>query len=281
MLRDQGIAPIHSTTGTHHGWIPLPALMLLLLGVLAAATGCGESNTTTTAASAATTAAAKTGSSSTAPSSPASAGSSSSKGASAPSSAGGSSSVSSSTGHSTTDRSKAHLVLPPPGSHPAPKLSASERETLPLSDIPLRSPAIAPVSGSSISAQYTCHGTNSSPPLQWSGIPSDTKELALLVMSSTPVNGQLFFDWAIAGLSPTLTGLQAGKLPPGAVTGRSSTGHAGYSICPPTGKRESYVFMLYALPHSLSPKPSFDPASLRKEAMRVAHHTGLLVGNYG
>jgi phosphatidylethanolamine-binding protein (PEBP) family uncharacterized protein len=173
-------------------------------------------------------------------------------------------------------------VLPPPGAHRAPKITASERENLPTTDITLSSAAISQhTAASRIAGRYTCHGANSSPPLHWSGVPADTKELALFVMNTTPVGGKLFFDWAVAGLNPALAGLQAGKLPPGAVTGRNGYGHAGYSLCPPGSKRESYVFLLYALPASLSPKPGFNPATLRAQALHLSRHTGLLAGTYG
>jgi phosphatidylethanolamine-binding protein (PEBP) family uncharacterized protein len=182
------------------------------------------------------------------------------------------------------DRSKAHLVLPPANSRPAPKLTASEAAELPVTDIYLASPAItqrAGVSANTIAREYTCHGANHSPPLRWHGIPSNTRELALFVMSVDPVAGKLFFDWAVGGLSPSIKELEAGKLPAGAVAGRNGYGNTSYSICPSGGKQESYVFVLYALPSSLSPKAGFDPMTLRKEAIHLSRHTGLLVGNYG
>jgi|ERR1700723_183161 len=181
-------------------------------------------------------------------------------------------------------RSRAHLVLPPPGSHPEPKLTASEKASLPVTDILLSSTAIASRRGSStytIARQYTCGGSNTSLPLHWSGVPKNTSELVLFAISSTPVQGKLYFDWALAGLNPSLKGLQAGQLPPGAVVGRNSERHDSYSICPHTGKPENYIFILYALPKSLTPKPGFDPTTLRLQAKQVARHTGLLVGDYG
>ena len=37
--------------------------------------------------------------------------------------------------------------------------------------------------------------------LQWQGIPTDSRELILFAMNAAPVEGRLFFDWAVAGLS--------------------------------------------------------------------------------
>lgn len=155
---------------------------------------------------------------------------------------------------------------------------------MPVADIVLSSPAITQAHNAStpmLNVRYTCKGTNKPPPLKWAGIPSGTKELALLAISIKPVGGKLFFDWAVAGLSPSLKGLDGGALPAGAVTGRNGNGQAAYSICPTGASHESYLFVLYALPQSLSPQPNFDPAALRQQAMRIARHTGFLVGTYG
>jgi len=175
-------------------------------------------------------------------------------------------------------------VLPPAGSKPEPKLSASEQAALPVSDISLSSSAITRQGQSSlytIASEYTCHGADRSLPLHWSGVPANTRELALFAISTRPVGGKLYFDWALAGISPTLTGIQAGQQPPGAVAGQNSSGKTTYSICPPAGQHESYVFLLYALPSTLHPKPGFDPATLRAQAKHIARHTGLLVGTNG
>jgi phosphatidylethanolamine-binding protein (PEBP) family uncharacterized protein len=153
-----------------------------------------------------------------------------------------------------------------------------------VADIILSSPAIKQVRNAStptLDRQYTCRGADHSPPLRWTGIPAGTKELALFAISTHPVKGKLFFDWAIAGLNPGLKGLDSASVPAGAVLGRNGTGRVAYSICPASGKRESYVFALYALPQSLGPQAGFDPAALRRQAIALARHTGLLVGTYG
>jgi phosphatidylethanolamine-binding protein (PEBP) family uncharacterized protein len=256
----------------------LPLLLLLLAACALVATGCGEASGGASGAS--LTAAQHT---------PATRAAASSDARGAADSATGAQAHQRSTNarHATTApvrKSKAHLVLPPPGSHPEPKLTASERATVSVADISLSSPAIKRVANSSaytLDREYTCHGADRSPPLRWSSVPANTKELALFAISTRPVNGKLFFDWALANLKPSFKDLQAGTLPAGAVLGESSSGHASYSICPASGKRESYVFVLYALPTSLAPTTGFDPTTLRHQAMQLARHTGLLVGTYG
>jgi phosphatidylethanolamine-binding protein (PEBP) family uncharacterized protein len=278
--------PKHLKTGGgwHRGRAvnKLPLLLLLLVACALVATGCGEASGGASGAS--STATQHT------PATTAAASSDSGGAASAGLGTTGAQAHQRSTNarHATTAapvrKSKAHLVLPPPGSHPEPKLTASERATVSVADISLSSPAIKRVANRSaytLDREYTCHGADHSPPLRWSGVPANTKELALFAISTRPVNGKLFFDWALANLKPSLKGLQAGTLPAGAVLGESSSGHAFYSICPASGKRESYVFVLYALPTSLAPTAGFDPTTLRHQAMQLARHTGLLVGTYG
>ena len=248
---------------------------LLLLGVLVTSTGCGESSGSP-AAVASSPATAPPAATTTA-SSPATASS-----AKAPATTGAPNRASTPTDTATGSHKRAHLVLPPPGSHPEPKITASERATLPTADINLSSPAVKQqhrTSTYTIARRYTCRGADSSPPLRWSGVPSNADELALLVMNTTPVNGQLFFDWAVAHIAPGTKELSAGQLPAGAVVGLNSDGKTAYSLCPPGSKPETYLFLLYALPKGLSPKPNFDPATFRQEAMRDARHTGLMAAS--
>jgi phosphatidylethanolamine-binding protein (PEBP) family uncharacterized protein len=145
----------------------------------------------------------------------------------------------------------------------------------------LESPSSQASSGGpqTLSAEYTCDGKGTSPALRWQGVPQGTAELALLVMNIQPVEGKLFFDWAVAGLSPDLEEIEAGKLPKGAVVGRNSFGKPSYEICP-EGSGETYMFTLFALPKSLAPAQGFDPLALRKEVAGLAGNAGLLALSY-
>jgi phosphatidylethanolamine-binding protein (PEBP) family uncharacterized protein len=130
-----------------------------------------------------------------------------------------------------------------------------------------------------LSAQYTCDGKNTSPALRWQGVPQGTTELVLFAMNTQPVGGELFFDWAVAGLSPELEEIEAGKLPRDAVVGRNSFGKTGYEICP-EGSSETYIFALFALPKKLSPDQGFEPVALRKAVNDVSGNVGLLALSY-
>lgn len=145
----------------------------------------------------------------------------------------------------------------------------------------LQSPAIVASGGSlgRLAATYTCDDKDSWPALHWGGVPAGSAELALFVMNVQPVNEELFVDWAVAGLQPSLDEIKAGELPKGAIVGTNSFGKRGYSICP-QGGGEIYMFAVYALPQSISPAKGFDARELRQEVLDVSGNVGLLPAVY-
>lgn len=150
-----------------------------------------------------------------------------------------------------------------------------------VADMRLESPAIIAAAGSPgrLAATYTCDGADSWPALHWGGVPAGTAELAVFAMNIQPVQEQLFVDWAVAGLDSGLEGIEAAKLPKGAIVGTNGFGKRGYSICPP-GAGEIYMFAVYALPKALSPPKGFDARELRKEILDVSGNVGLLPAVY-
>lgn len=138
----------------------------------------------------------------------------------------------------------------------------------------------SPVKLSPIAARYTCDGADISPQLHWSGVPADTKEIELYLFNFLPVHGKLVASWAVAGLSPRLHGLPTGSLPPGAILGRNSNGHIGYSLCPARGKEVRLAFLMYALPEKVPVKAGFDAEALRAKSLHIAKSAGLLGVGY-
>jgi phosphatidylethanolamine-binding protein (PEBP) family uncharacterized protein len=128
-------------------------------------------------------------------------------------------------------------------------------------------------------ATYTCDGKGTSPALSWRGVPQGSAELVIFAMNVQPVEGRLFFDWAVAGLSPDLEAIEAGTLPKGAVLGRNGFGKTGYEICP-EGGAETYMFTVFALPKKFSASPGFDPSALRREVLETSGDVGLLALSY-
>jgi Raf kinase inhibitor-like YbhB/YbcL family protein len=115
----------------------------------------------------------------------------------------------------------------------------------------LTSPAF--IAGGSIPAVHTCDGEDVSPPLSWSGVPPETKSLALIVDdpdAPDPAAPQrTWVHWVLYNIPADADGLPQGAkpLPPGAREGENDWKRSGYGgPCPPVG-RHRYFFKLYAL----------------------------------
>ena len=171
--------------------------------------------------------------------------------------------------------------VPQPKGEREPKITKKQREEATVASMLLQSPSVPPSSGGpqALPAQYTCDGKGVSPALRWQGTPQGTKELALFAMNVQPVNGKLFFDWAVGGISPDLDEIKSGELPKGAVVGRNSFGKIGYGLCP-EGASETYIFALYAQPTKLSPSSGFEPLAFRKSVLDVSGNAGILALAY-
>ena len=206
--------------------------------------------------------------------------------ASQPQSAAGKSSSSAqsedgSQGQQQSPHHKQGPAIAQPKGAPEQAPTPSEAAHATVADLSLQSPAIIAAEGhpGSLAATYTCDGKNSWPQLHWAGVPPGTAELVLFAMNLQPVGEKIFFDWAVAGLDPGLQGVEAGKLPSGAVVGTNGFGKRAYSICPATSG-EAYMFAVYALPQKLSPQKGFDPLALRQEVLAQAGNVGLLPAIY-
>jgi Raf kinase inhibitor-like YbhB/YbcL family protein len=106
-----------------------------------------------------------------------------------------------------------------------------------------------------IPARYTCEGEDMSPPLAWSGLPANTKSLAIVIDdpdAPDPKHPQrVWVHWVVYNLPPDVHALPEdtghGDLPAGALTGRNDWGRPDYGgPCPPIG-RHRYFHKLYAL----------------------------------
>jgi Raf kinase inhibitor-like YbhB/YbcL family protein len=103
---------------------------------------------------------------------------------------------------------------------------------------------------------YGCAGRNTSPELDWTGAPADTKTFALTVFDPDARNGQGWWHWVVFNIPGSVTKLQPGAgsgsdalLTQGAVQGRNDFETVGYGgPCPPPGSPpHHYHFTLYAL----------------------------------
>jgi hypothetical protein len=74
-----------------------------------------------------------------------------------------------------------------------------------------------------IPARHAKDHDNLSPALEWSGVPQEAVELAVLCEDPDAPRGT-FIHWVLAGLQPTVTGLAEGESPAAAVEGRNDFG---------------------------------------------------------
>jgi hypothetical protein len=154
-------------------------------------------------------------------------------------------------------------------------------QPVPPASIDVSIPTVRREGENYIPKRYTCDGADISLSVRWSRIPPGTAELVISVLNLQPVHGHLFFDWAVAGLSPSSRAIFAGTLPTGVIVGRNSFGTVGYSICPAKGAgEEHYAVRLVALPHRLAIRSGFDAEALYREAERSAKVIGLGGGAY-
>ena len=97
----------------------------------------------------------------------------------------------------------------------------------------------------SIPSEYTCDGSDLSPPLTISDVPASAKSLAL-VMDDPDAPVGIWDHWIVFNIPPSTKEIAKGKEPNG-VAGRNSWGKTGYGgPCPPSGAHR-YLFKLYAL----------------------------------
>lgn len=128
--------------------------------------------------------------------------------------------------------------------------------------------------GSTIPVQYTCGGDNQSPQLHWSGVPSGSRSLALIVKDPDAPGGT-FIHWVIYNMPPDRSSLPkdvAAKdnIPGGGEQGLNSRDKIGYhGPCPPPGTPHHYHFHLYALDQKLDLKPA---ASARQVEDAIEKH---------
>ena len=97
---------------------------------------------------------------------------------------------------------------------------------------------------------YTCQGADRAPALNWTGIPAETKSMAVIV-DDPDAPGGTWTHWVLYDLPPATNGLPEGTtaatLPPGTREGKNDWHRTGYGgPCPPSG-RHRYFYKVFAL----------------------------------
>jgi Raf kinase inhibitor-like YbhB/YbcL family protein len=139
-----------------------------------------------------------------------------------------------------------------------------------------------------IPAQHTCQGADVSPPLEWSGVPENTKSLALIVDdpdAPDPAAPKMtWVHWVLYNIPPTTTrlpdGAAAQALPGGTLEGVNDFKRAAYGgPCPPVG-RHRYFHKLYALDTVMPDLKTPTKAALEKAMQGHVLAHAELIGTY-
>lgn len=139
-----------------------------------------------------------------------------------------------------------------------------------------------------IPARFTCSGADISPPLQWTGVPPETKSLVLIVddpdAPDPSAPKMTWVHWILYNLPPYCDGLeediQASSLPEGTCEGFNDWNRTGYGgPCPPIG-RHRYFFKLYALDKVLEPIHRATKAQVEKTMQKHVLASAELVGTF-
>lgn len=150
----------------------------------------------------------------------------------------------------------------------------------------IKSPSF--VHGQAIPARHTCDGLNISPPLDWAGVPTGTKSLALVIDdpdAPDPAAPKMtWVHWVLYNIPPDAKGLTEGvaiiDIPTGTLHGANDWKRTGYGgPCPPVGKHR-YFFKLYALDTVLPDMKHPTKAALEKAMQSHVLAHSELIGLY-
>jgi Raf kinase inhibitor-like YbhB/YbcL family protein len=135
----------------------------------------------------------------------------------------------------------AGVLLAGCGSDDTEHASAPDTARAPES-LTVSSPAFA--DGEPIPSKYTCQGDDISPPLEWTGLPENASDIALVVDDPDAPDGG-YVHWVVLGIPASDGAIETGSLPAGARELDGSGGHGWRPPCPPSGTHH-YRFTLYA-----------------------------------
>jgi len=138
--------------------------------------------------------------------------------------------------------------------------------------------------GGMIPANYTCDGSDISPPLKWTNVPEGTKTFAVICDDPDAPMGT-WVHWVLFNLPADAKELTENVLPQkvlgnGAKQGMNDFGKIGYGgPCPPGGTHR-YYFKFYALDTELYLEAGATKAELIKSMEGHILGEGQLMGKY-
>ena len=151
-------------------------------------------------------------------------------------------------------------------------------QELNVQDLKLRSSAFP--HHDRIPERHTGEGEDTSPPLEWSGVPEGTKAFAVVVHDPDAPLVDGFTHWVAYGIAGDARELPEGG--EGATAGANSFGNTGYNgPMPPEGHgTHHYYFWLYALDENVQLEPGLDRAALLDRIEDHVIEQARLVGTY-
>jgi len=152
-----------------------------------------------------------------------------------------------------------------------------------LASISLSSPAFD--NGADIPVEFTCDGTDVSPPLRWTDIPEGAKSLTI-VMDDPDAPGAIFRLWSIYDIPAATSTIKQGQpsepqLENTIKQGTNDLGTIGYGgPCPPSGEEHEYTFFIFALTGHLELPPGASASDLTMALQGKVIGTGSFSGMY-
>ena len=132
--------------------------------------------------------------------------------------------------------------------------------------------------GGNIPSKFTCDGSDTSPPLQITGVPSEAKSL-VLIADDPDAPGGLFTHWLIWNIPPQTSSISEGSAVNG-VQGANDFGNSGYrGPCPPPGVHK-YSFKVFALDRELDLRSGAKRSQLDAAMKGHVVAQGELIGRY-
>lgn len=100
--------------------------------------------------------------------------------------------------------------------------------------------------------EYSCDGSDMSPPLEISMNGASGIESFALILDDSDAPSGTWTHWIVWNIDPNTTEISTNSVPVGAVEGTNSWGEVGYGgPCPPGNETHAYFFRLYALDSEL------------------------------
>ena len=132
-----------------------------------------------------------------------------------------------------------------------------------------------------IPRRYTAEGDDTSPPIEWKGVPQGARQLAFVCHDPDAPLPNGFTHWVVYGIPPDTDGIPEGG-GQGFVQGLNGAGRTGYiGPAPPPGHGlHHYYFWLYALGDAAKLSPNLTREALLSTVVKSVTEQARLVGTY-